>query len=109
MAAFASLLVGCASSEPVVFQPPPDESYSVEQLAAGAEVYQRHCAVCHGATGAGRVGPNIVMVWERLTVDEERDVIVSGRRAMPAFSQTLDADQIEAVIAYTRAGWPVEE
>ncbi|NOX31086.1 MAG: c-type cytochrome, partial [Actinobacteria bacterium] len=100
-----ALLVAACGSSSTAFSPPPGETYPAEQIVEGQDVFLRTCAVCHGSSGTGRAGPNIVMVWERLTVDEHRDVITNGRGAMPAFEITLDPDQIEAVIAYTRTGW----
>lgn len=38
----------------------------VGDAAAGADVYERACAVCHGekSTGVGRLGPNVVVIPE---------------------------------------------
>ncbi len=104
-----TILLGACGSSSTAFSPPPNETYPAEQVGQGQEIFQRSCSVCHGSSGTGRVGPNIVMVWERLTIDEQRDVIIDGRRAMPSFELTLEPEQIEAVIAYTRTGWLVAE
>lgn len=102
-------LAGCGGAADVVFVPPADEGYPAEQVDAGQEVYSRLCATCHGSGGQGRTGPNIVMVWERFTFDEQRALVAGGRRQMPGFELTLTPEELDAVIAYTRTGWPVGE
>ena len=77
-----------------------------EQLFQGQAVYQQRCAQCHGPTGGGGIGANIQDVESRLTDEEQRDVVVSGRNGptgnMPAFGALLSDSDIDAVVRFTR-------
>ncbi len=107
VAVLFAALAACGSSTPEAFSPPPDETYPADVLAAGEVVYAQRCATCHGNEGAGRAGPSLINVWQRLTVDEHRAVIINGRRTMPSFELSLTPEELDAVVAYTRAGWAV--
>jgi mono/diheme cytochrome c family protein len=87
------------------FQPTP------EHLARGAQVYANHCAVCHGATGAGD-GP-IVPKFPNppaYTAEQSKNrldgtlfhVITLGRKDMPAQAAKVSADDRWKVILYIR-------
>lgn len=71
----------------------------------GAEVYAASCAGCHGADGGGGAGPQLS---DGAVVDafpDEADqvaVVTDGRGGMPAFGERLSAEEIAAVVAYTR-------
>ena len=105
VAALVVALAACGSSTPEAFTPPPNESYPAAVLSAGEVVYAQRCATCHGNDGAGRAGPSLINVWERLSVDEHRNVVINGRRTMPSFELSLTPEELDAVVAYTRAGW----
>lgn len=47
--------------------------------ATGAEIFAANCAVCHGPTGEGSVGPNLQVALGRLTLDQLRETIQKGR------------------------------
>jgi cytochrome c oxidase cbb3-type subunit 3 len=75
-------------------------------LADGAVLYQRHCAVCHGAEGNGGVGvplnlPDFLAV---ASDDYLRATLREGRpgRVMPAF-RAFDQEKVDAIIAYMRS------
>jgi len=75
-------------------------------LSDGAVLYQRHCAVCHGAEGNGGVGiplnlPDFLAV---ASDDYLRATLREGRpgRVMPAFS-AFDQGAVDAIIAYMRS------
>ncbi len=73
--------------------------------AMGADgLFQLHCAVCHGGDGSGGVGPSLVGVDERLTVEEMRAVVTDGRGGMPAFRYTLDEDEFAEILDHVRGG-----
>jgi len=82
---------------------------------AGAQVYARHCAVCHGVDGSGVTGTalgNQAML--SMTPDAFlRHAIAEGRQdtPMPAFASVLTADEIDAVTAFLRSrsgGWEAD-
>lgn len=73
----------------------------------GAELFHKHCAVCHGDDGKGGVGVPLSLSSFIDTVSDEylKSTIRLGRpgRIMPAFPQLSDA-QINAIVEHMR-GW----
>ena len=77
--------------------------------AAGAatdvrQLYQQHCAQCHGAERLGAMGPALLPEnLGRLKKGEAAEVIAEGRPAtqMPAFGDKLAPDEILALADYT--------
>ncbi len=68
-----------------------------------AALYASHCAACHGVDRLGGTGPALLPDnLQRLRKDNAAAVIAGGLPAtqMPAFTGTLDADQIDALVAY---------
>lgn len=71
----------------------------------GAAVYASRCASCHGSDGGGGRGPQLSdgRVVERFPdVEDQIRVVSDGRGGMPAFGDRLSADEIRAVVDYTR-------
>lgn len=71
----------------------------------GAAVFADRCAVCHGATGEGGVGPTLAggAVVEAFPDAADQIVVVTeGRNGMPDFGTTLSTEEIDAVVRYTR-------
>lgn len=94
-----------------------------EAIGKGRAAYDAHCARCHGANGMGNgdaanaltPSPALLafMIRKPISVDEYLLWTISdgGKQfdsAMPAFRDTLSRDEIWAVIAYMRAGFPRE-
>jgi len=102
-------------------------------LLSGAELYQAHCAACHGANLEGQpdwqvAGPDGILpapphdetghTWHHdngLLFDYTRlggqaalamRGITGFRSGMPAFEGTLSDDEIWDVLAYIRSKWP---
>ncbi len=78
----------------------------VAALVDGAVLYQRHCAVCHGAEGSGGVGVPLNLPDFLAVASDEylRATLREGRpgRIMPAFSY-FDQERVDAIIAYMRS------
>jgi len=89
-------------------------------LQAGSALYQKNCAICHGPEGMGdgeaamtlNPSPALLayMIQMPMSVDEYLMWTISegGKAfgtAMPAFKDTLTAEEIWKVIAYMRAGF----
>lgn len=68
----------------------------------GGDIYQRHCATCHGAAGEGASGPSLVDVAERLTAAQAEAIVRDGRGEMPAWDGELSDGEIDAVVSYVR-------
>jgi len=96
----------------------PRELQSV--MALGSELYERHCADCHGAEGAGRppVYPPLAgnrALTMRSAVNPIRMVLNGGfppgtagnprPYGMPPFRPTLNDDEVAAVVSYIRNSW----
>ena len=68
----------------------------------GKALYATHCAACHGAGRLGGSGPALLPEnLRRLKRGKAAVVIAEGRAAtqMPAFAETLDAAEIESLVA----------
>jgi len=78
-----------------------------EQPTDGKSIFTANCASCHTLADAGTtgtVGPNLDEA--RPPKDLVVDRVTNGQGAMPSFSDSLDAEQIQAVADYvsTAAG-----
>ncbi len=72
----------------------------------GAAVYAQRCAVCHGASGEGGVGPTLAggaVVEAFPDAADQIAVVTEGRGGMPDFGTALSPEEIDAVVRYTRS------
>lgn len=92
----SAVLLGACSSGP---SKPSDPV-----LAQGQEVFNTNCASCHGTKGQGGLGPALQGVDQRLTVEQQTQVVQKGRKGsqMQAWEGKLTPEQITAVVRYTR-------
>lgn len=70
-----------------------------------AALYAQHCANCHGLDGSGGIGPQLndgVVVERYPDIEDQIDVIVEGRNAMPPFDDALSDEEIRAIATYER-------
>lgn len=80
------------------------------QQSAGRQIYDSHCDRCHEPySPRGKKGPSLKGVFQHkylslsgLPANDERvtDIIRLGRNEMPGYSQTLNAQDIENLLAY---------
>ena len=71
--------------------------------AAGNELYQTHCASCHGVDRLGLAGPALLPEsLKRLRREKAVKVITAGRPAtqMAAFGDVLNAGQVNELVDY---------
>lgn len=74
--------------------------------AAPEQLYQTHCAACHGADRFGGIGPALLPSnLARVRKPAAERVVARGRAAtqMPGFADRLTADEIKALVAYVYA------
>jgi mono/diheme cytochrome c family protein len=102
----------------------PQRTTDAAQLALGKDVYQQHCAHCHGAQAEGDArwrqrGPDGKFpppplngsghAWHHST-QVLMDVITQGSAPgtgnMPAWGDKLSQQEITAVIAWLQSLWP---
>lgn len=80
------------------------------QQAAGRKVYDSECDRCHEPySTSGKKGPGLKAVFKAqylsksgLPANDERvsDIIRIGRNDMPGFSQKLNSEEMQALMAY---------
>jgi len=105
-------------------------------LYEGSQIYEEHCASCHGAAGGGGVGPAFTngaigetfpeaeaqmawiaqgtTGWQELgnTSYGANETAYAGSAQMPAFGEKLTTEEIIAVTYYERVslgGWEADE
>ena len=107
---FLAAVAVCASfAARLGAQNPADhpEQYAAADIAAGAVIYSRTCANCHGLSGTGVGGIDLHRgLLPRARTDAAlRTVITTGfpQAGMPPFRMT--EDELRAVVAFVRAGW----
>ncbi len=72
------------------------------QLAMGRELYDRSCAMCHGASGRGIQGGSAPALTTTGSLTDVKNFITRGAPEMPGFGTTLTADQIDAIARYVK-------
>jgi mono/diheme cytochrome c family protein len=80
------------------------------QQAAGRRIYDQYCDRCHAPySSSGRQGPSMRGVFKNrylslsgLPANDERvaEIIRTGRGKMPGYSQVLNQQQIDDLLAY---------
>jgi len=123
----AAALAGC-SGDP---RPPaewtvPGRWYTAVQVEQGREIFQAHCAVCHGSEAQGTAEwwipeedglypppplNGTAHDWhhpldELLRYIEQGGIPLGGK--MPAFGAVLDEDERRATVAFFQSFWPDE-
>ena len=105
----AALMVGLAACD--VERRKSDAELGLNpQQAAGRRIYDNYCDRCHAPySSRGRQGPSMKHVFQKqylpmsgMPANDDRvtDIIRMGRNKMPAYSQVLDQQQINDLLAY---------
>ena len=95
-----------AATTPATPAAAPPAAAPKADLAAGAAVYTRTCAMCHGPAGEGTVmGVALTTPHEAAKVKEKivKGPINSGDK-MPPLGAAMSAEDLDAVSAYVAAG-----
>lgn len=74
-------------------------------MELGQQKYAAACVLCHGAEGQGGIGlpfAGTELMTDPSRVQENIDVLIKGRNAMPSFAAQLTPREIAAVITYQR-------
>lgn len=89
-------------------------------IAAGKKLFNDNCAICHGESAGGDIGPSLVDnmflykegdladddYFELITNGTDEGEVEEGRTAkggMPSFNDTMSRDEIWSVISYIRS------
>lgn len=86
-------------------------AFSAPALAAANDLYKAKCAACHGADGSGDtpMGKKFKIRdlgsadVQKQSDEELQNIIAKGKPPMPKFEKTLDAAQIQQLVAYIRS------
>jgi ubiquinol-cytochrome c reductase cytochrome c subunit len=71
--------------------------------AEGKQLFEAHCAVCHGADLHGVVGPDLRSEATKRSVDQTVQLLLAPPPGMPKLSpQPLSAAQMSLIAAYVR-------
>lgn len=82
-----------------------------EPVGAGAALFNRHCAKCHGRDGRAKRFRGMVIGtrnltnpdWQDQVTDEEiAAAIRKGPGPMPSFAEKLSPDEITTLVGYVR-------
>jgi mono/diheme cytochrome c family protein len=99
-----ALAVGACSSSPEVPLGPDGEPDA--ELVMGRDIFGGRCSTCHGTEGQGGRGARLNNGEALSRYPDAADmalVVVEGKgQAMPAFGDSLDAAQVDAVVRYIR-------
>jgi mono/diheme cytochrome c family protein len=106
---------------PVVEEPPARPgTASEEMMVAGQQVYEQHCAACHGDRGQGVSGMYPALAGNRaVTLASHVNLVQQIRQGgfspttagnprpfgMPPYGQVLSNDEIAAVATFVRQSW----
>ncbi|HEX2383643.1 MAG TPA: cytochrome c [Acidimicrobiales bacterium] len=89
----------------LLFRQPESSPSASAGAANGAAIFDSQCARCHGPKGEGQIGPKLnggAVTRSFSDSGAELIVVADGRGGMPAFDGRLTADQLRAVVEYTR-------
>jgi len=119
--AMAVFLIALPQRPPVGSEKAPEAKFAdTASVKQGAELYERHCANCHGAQGQGATGIYPALAGNRaVTLVSPANlvrVVVSGGflpatagnprpYGMPPFGHVLGDADIAAVLSFVRGAW----
>jgi mono/diheme cytochrome c family protein len=89
---------------PASVEPARPESFTAEQVQAGADIYERNCSPCHGPR---MLDPQSAFNLRNFPQDQHDRFVASvtrGKNQMPPWGDMLKPDDIEALWAYVRNG-----
>ena len=108
LVALASVLLAFTACAPGTPPQVPVNASGVADpvLVDGRALYAEHCVSCHDRDGSGGVGARIHegrLLAKYPEINVQTSLIANGIGGrMPAFSDKLEADEIEAVSRYAR-------
>lgn len=103
--ALAAVVTFAAGTKPSMAKAPVPENMSA--MADGGSDYAAYCARCHGGDGRGQTAKGRQTHAGDLTKSSVSDakgvrLITHGSGEMPAFKDSMNADQIRGVMGYIR-------
>jgi mono/diheme cytochrome c family protein len=80
------------------------QSFTPEQLRAGAEIFARNCSPCHGPRMQDPESAFNLRKFPRDQHDRFVNSVTRGKNQMPPWGDMLKPDEIEALWAYVLTG-----
>jgi len=80
------------------------QEFTPEQLRAGAEIFERNCAPCHGPRMRDPESAFDLRKFPRNQRDRFVNSVAHGKNQMPPWGDMLKTEEIEALWAYVIAG-----
>lgn len=74
---------------------------AAKRVMSGKEIYQTHCAICHGADGKKGLAGAKMLPDSRLTVEERVQLISQGKGSMMPYKGILSKEEIHKVAEFT--------
>jgi mono/diheme cytochrome c family protein len=81
-----------------------EESFAPEQVRAGAEIFERNCAPCHGPQMRDPESAFDLRKFPHNQHDRFVTSVTRGKNQMPPWGDMLKSDEIEALWAYVTTG-----
>ena len=81
-----------------------EQVFSAEQLSAGAEIFERNCAPCHGPRMRDPESAVDLRKFPRNQYDRFVNSVTRGKNQMPPWGDMLKPGEIEALWAYVTTG-----
>ena len=95
--AVAALAVMCVAAT-------GEESFAPEQVRAGAEIFERNCAPCHGPQMRDPESAFDLRKFPHNQRDRFVNSVTRGKNQMPPWGDFFKPEQLEALWAYVMAG-----
>ena len=92
----AVLVLACGSASGT------DEDHMTAEASPGKAIFNMNCTLCHGRDGKAGLNGAKDLTASTLTTEEMMAVVKNGKGAMAPYKQVLNANEIEAVVAYVR-------
>ena len=79
----------------------PDNQPPLRAQPGGSQIFQSHCALCHGVNGRGQTAPNL---FTPLLMRGEawKEIVLQGRNLMPAWMGKLTEPEILSILSWLR-------
>ena len=97
------VLAAALAFAPAAAQNPAGETFTIEQIAKGAETFATYCSPCHGER---MENPELFNLKKFPPGERARFInsVTNGKNAMPPWRGQLKPEEIEALWSYVVAG-----
>ena len=69
-------------------------------MSPGQTVFTKNCRLCHGTDGTLGLSGAANLSITALNLEEIKNVVINGRKAMPSWKAQLSEEQIQQVAEY---------